>query len=331
MSSWLPLFAAWTVLLTRGAAALVVDLPILHESERLLAIAKPSGVSHHDDPSAGELGMLSLIREKQGGPNPSFPYPGRLHGVHRLDRVTSGILLLAKDPATAGELAAKFREGEVTKYYAALSGKKPRKKKQGWVRGEMVPGRRGSYKHVNPTGRKGASDAKEERTEGSEREGRKSLGHAATRFFTAGLGNLSLVPTLRANGDEDSDRTLPKTALLFRPHTGKTHQLRVAAKSLGLPILGDARYGGGSLPGVAPADVDAEGGVAPGDRDRTYLHAAALHVRLDDGEVAAIWSPPPFGRLFEGTELSDVYVEMMEKHCDCPPLLEAMRRTKIDV
>ncbi|KAL7545823.1 hypothetical protein ACHAWF_009172 [Thalassiosira exigua] len=246
MSSWLPLFAAWTVLLTRGAAALVVDLPILHKSERLLAIAKPPGVSHHDDPSAGELGMLSLIREKQGGPNSSFPYPGRLHGVHRLDRVTLGILLLAKD------LAAKFRQGEVTKYYAALSGKEPRKKKQGWVRGEMVPGRRGSYKL----------------------------------------------------------------------HTGKMHQLRVAAKSLGLPILGDARYGGGSLPRIAAADVDAEGGVAPGDWDRTYLHAAALHVRLDDGEEVAIWSTPPFDHLFAGTDLGDVYVEMMEKHCEC---------TKIDV
>ena len=51
---------------------------------------------------------------------------------------------------------------------------------------------------------------------------------------------------------------------MLKPHTGKTHQLRVAMKSLGAPILGDTRYGGEQA-------------------DRTYLHAWALE--FNDGQV----------------------------------------------
>ena len=359
-----------------------IEIPIIFENDRLLAVNKPCGVPHHDDPSTGELGIMSLLRNRQQLPfssssspsTSSFAYRDRLYGVHRLDRVTSGILLLAKDPETAGLLASKFRDGEIAKFYAGVSGRKPTKKKQGWVRGVMTKGRRGCYKLLNGGGddahQPRTDEQDEERADGGMREvdddgdevdgrqgggagakkGGGNVGYAATRFYTAGLGNLPLHPSLsvvdedpttvddhrdpdgRGGGGGERRRTvasIPRTAMLFRPHTGKTHQLRVAAKSLSMPILGDVRYGGGRLPAAGggggappsprPDGVDDSNGR---DWDRTYLHASAVHFELDERESVTVWSPPPFGGLATG--LDEVFVRLMEKHCDCPQILDAI-------
>ncbi|KAL9178324.1 hypothetical protein ACHAXT_001752 [Thalassiosira profunda] len=300
-----------------------VSVPIIYENERLLAVAKPPRIPHHDD--ASSPGILSVIRHQQQQPNPSFSYPGRLYGVHRLDKVTSGILLFAKDSATASELMCKFNNKEIQKYYVAISGKKPKKGKQGWVKGEMVLGRRGSYKLVNSSRKpKIAEDDSGEGMDDDDRTAKRSIGYAVTRFFTAGLGNLQMVPQLLDPTEGSEGRAIPKTAILFQPHTGRTHQLRVAAKSVGLPILGDARYGGGRL----------ETSTADGtDWDRTYLHACAMHFQLSPfgrrrRHDVTIWSPPPFDHLFAPGELNGVFVGMMEKHCDCAPILDALHHAR---
>ena len=205
----------------------------------------------------------------------------------------------------------------MTKFYMAISGKKPKKKKQGWVKGSMVLGRRGSYKLVNESKKKDnvVDDA-------------KRSNYAVTRFFTAGLGNAPLSSSLLSEHDSDGDENisslLPKTAILFQPHTGKTHQLRVAAKSVGMPILGDARYGGGQVRAGDSSTTSKETGF-----DRTYLHAAAIHFVVDNEEVC-IYSPPPFGHLFETPSvLDDVFVGMMKKHCDCESILRQIDDAKI--
>ena len=109
-----------------------MNIPIIYENDRLLAIDKPHGISHHDNTassSGNELGILSLIRKQQA--TNTFPYPHRLYGVHRLDYVTSGILLLAKDITTANLLVNKFRNKEISKWYIGISGRKPTKKETG--------------------------------------------------------------------------------------------------------------------------------------------------------------------------------------------------------
>lgn len=365
-----------------------VDMPIIYENDRLLAVNKPTGLSHHDNTASGELGVLSLIRERQACD--SFAYPHRLYGVHRLDRVTSGILLLAKDTETARLLANKFRNKEISKWYVGISGRKSTKKKQGWVRGQLVKGRRGSYKLVNDNGgiignrllmdkrdnitvrqvgMKPIMDDNDDefddevvdvmfaenddnscrQEQGTTKEqgtgtinngnGGSNIGYAETRFYTAGLGNLLLHPSLLINNDQttnnDNERqgslTIPRTLILFQPHTGKTHQLRVAAKSLAIPLLGDTRYGGGRL----LASVDDDGDDDDDDDsdvsnwDRTYLHAAAIHFNLENNHDecssdVTIWSPPPFHHLTT-TGLEDVYFRLMDKHCDCSQILDAIR------
>ena len=363
-----------------------VDIPIIYENDRLLAVNKPTGLSHHDNTASGELGVLSLIRKRQECN--TFAYPRRLYGVHRLDRVTSGILLLAKDTITARLLADKFRNREISKWYIGISGRKSTKKKQGWVRGQLVKGRRGSYKLVNDNGgiignrllmdkrdnntvrqvgmkpiimddndefddevvdvmfdenddsscRHEQGTTKEQEVGGTINNGSGggNIGYAETRFYTAGLGNLLLHPSLLINNDQttnnDNERqgslTIPRTLILFQPHTGKTHQLRVAAKSLAIPLLGDTRYGGGRLlASVDNDDDDDDDDSDVSNWDRTYLHASAIHFNLKNNHGSSdvtIWSPPPFHHLTT-TGLEDVYFRLMDKHCDCSQILDVIR------
>ena len=77
-----------------------IALPILYESERVIAINKPHGIPHHDDGDSKTPGILTIFRHLQSldaaqSAN-AIDYKGRVYGVHRLDRVTSGILLLAR-------------------------------------------------------------------------------------------------------------------------------------------------------------------------------------------------------------------------------------------
>ena len=293
-----------------------VALPVLYESERVIAINKPHGIPHHDDADSKTPGILTVFRHLQSldaaqSAN-AIDYKGRVYGVHRLDRVTSGILLLAKDKETAGLLTRKFRQKDVTKYYFAISSKKPKKQKQGWVKGDMAKGRRGAW-----ILEKSMKDP------------------AITHFFTAGLGTLAddVVEEWKQLGT-DTGGPMPKTAILFRPHTGRTHQLRVTAKSIGLPILMDPYYGDGTAAALSSSSSSSSMLLNKGVQ-RTYLHASALHVHLgDDGEGKGededitIWCPPPFQCLWEGeatAQFHDVVTTLMLKNCECDEILRATK------
>jgi tRNA pseudouridine32 synthase/23S rRNA pseudouridine746 synthase len=309
---------------SEGISAQDIAIPIIYEDDNLLAICKPPHVPHHDDPQYSQMGIMSLIREQQS--KKIFSYSGRLYGVHRLDRVTSGILLFAKDSTTANAIIDKFRKRDVKKYYFAISGKKPKKKKQGWVRGHMTIGRRGNYKLLNEN-KQVIDTIGDQEGDGESKRNNDRGGYAQTRFYTAGLGNLCLADAIlneNESADGSSQCTTPKTAILFEPHTGKTHQLRVAAKSVGLPILGDERYGGGKV------DVDDSIESDPSLFDRTYLHASAIHFEMNQGYNITICSTPQFGHLFsEENSFNTVFESMMNKYCDCLPILDALRAPSI--
>lgn len=190
-----------------------------------LVIDKAPGVSVHRDDAAS--GLVDRIAAEQGY--------ARLYLVHRLDRMTSGLLLLAKSAQACAALAELFAERRVQKLYVALSDRRPTKK-QGSVRGDMERARNGSW-----------------------RLARSMENPARTEFVSSSVG-----PGLRL--------------FALRPATGRTHQLRVALKSLGAPIIGDLRYGGSAA-------------------DRGYLHACAL--RFDYARTSFEFDcPPRHGGLF---------------------------------
>lgn len=195
-----------------------------------LVAVKPAGLSFHQD--GAEEGFVAQLKRFAAEPG--------LHAVHRLDRITSGLVLFARHADAARELGRQFEAGEVMKFYLALSDRKPAKK-QGWVRGAMLRGRGGDWR----------------------------LGHAGGPLAVTQFFSYALVPGLRL--------------FLLRPRTGRTHQLRVALKSLSAPILGDARYGG------TPAD-------------RGYLHAYALRFNWQ-GEWLDFRLPPEEGTQFQTATL----------------------------
>lgn len=198
---------------------------IIVEHPDFLAIDKPAGIAVHRD--LAQEGLVTRLERQFGGK--------KLYLVHRLDRLTSGVLLLARSSAACAGLAALFAARAIDKFYVALSDRAPAKK-QGLVRGDMERTRNGSW-----------------------RLARTLRDPAVTQFFSVGAG-----PGVRL--------------FLLRPATGRTHQLRVAMKSLGAPIIGDTRYGG------TPSD-------------RGYLHAMALGFEWR-GERVRIESMPASGELF---------------------------------
>ena len=191
---------------------------ILFENKEFLVINKAPGVGFHDEDSVD--GICSLVRKDLG----RLVFP-----VHRLDKVTSGLLLLAKSSAAAAKLAKLFELHQVQKYYLGIIDSKP-KKKQGLVKGDMERSRRSMW-----------------------RLSKTVANPAVTQFFSQSIGE-------------------GKRLVVMKPHTGKTHQLRVALSSLGSPICGDPLY----------QSSDAW------RYDRAYLHAYALQFSLDGEDFSFV-------------------------------------------
>ena len=199
-------------------------LDIIYQTDDFIIIYKPCGISVHKDQS--EIGLTTLLAEQLGVP--------QVWLVHRLDKVTSGLLILALNAESVAEFFRLFSEHHIQKTYLALSNQKP-KKKQGLLVGDMQKARNGAWK---------LCQSKEN--------------PAITRFES-----VSCEPNLRL--------------FILKPQTGKTHQLRVAMKSLGSPILGDALYGKNTE-----------------NIDRTYLHAARLQFEFK-GQAFDVFIPPKEG------------------------------------
>ncbi|MBA5762613.1 TIGR01621 family pseudouridine synthase [Vibrio sp. 404] len=201
---------------------------ILYTHNDFLIINKHPGVSVHKD--TGETMLLAEVAKESGDK--------QLYLVHRLDKMTSGILLLARNAQAASELSKAFADRAVEKFYLAIGSKKP-KKKQGLVMGDMERSRRSAWKLIN-----------------------SQLNPAVTQFFSA-----SASPGERF--------------FLCKPHTGKTHQIRVALKSVGSAIVGDPIYNAGS------------------EADRGYLHAFALKFSYQHEQYQFVCDPREFTSLGE--------------------------------
>lgn len=218
-------------------------LSLVAEHPRFIVINKAAGLSFHQED--GVAGLAEQARQLLGEKT--------LYPVHRLDKLTSGLLLLARDVDSARQLSLAFEQHRIEKRYIALAGKAPCKK-QGWIKGDMHKARNGIW-----------------------RLARSQENPALTWFVSKSLAAASSGPAAVAE---------KLRLFLLRPYTGKTHQLRVAMKSLGSPIIGDVSYGGRGA-------------------DRAYLHAWQLAFRLDN-ENHHFMSPAPYGLLFEHEQLPGI-------------------------
>jgi 23S rRNA pseudouridine955/2504/2580 synthase len=182
-----------------GVAVPAREFPVLLEDEHLLAIAKPAGVAVH-----GGSGVSSGVIEQLRKSRPDARY---LELVHRLDKETSGVLLLAKKRSALVALQDQFRARDTGKTYAALVfGAWPKNLKvidQALHKTLDAAGER----HVNVV-------------PASHEDGRRSI---------------TLIKAQQPAG--------PCTLLDVSIKTGRTHQIRVHLAHAGHPIVGDPKYG----------------------------------------------------------------------------------------
>lgn len=220
---------------------------ILYEDDWLLAVDKPAGMLVHPVGQRFAWALIGLVREMRPGV--------RIDLSHRLDRETSGIVVLTKHEDANRAMKDAFQARRVQKTYQAL------------VRG-VVPWEAQSV------------DA--------------SLGHKA-----------GSVVQLRRGADPAGESALTEVSVLrrlerhtlveCRPHTGRTHQIRVHLEIAGFPILGDKLYG-------QPDEVFLsllDGGVTPALRETIGFPRHALHAHAPavphphSGQMLKVRAPLP--------------------------------------
>jgi 23S rRNA pseudouridine1911/1915/1917 synthase len=217
--------AAKTGLPLKGGAVVAVELPppppetplpesipldVIHEDEHLLVVVKPAGMVVH--PGHGRrTGTLVNALIGRGTTLPRTGGPDRPGIVHRLDRETSGLLMVAKTDRAHHVLARAFADRRIAKGYVALV----------WGRPDPPSG-----SVERPIGRSRANPLKM-----AVRGTRGRTRVAVTRY--------------------EVRESMPGFSLLeVRLETGRTHQIRVHMQSIHHPVVGDARYGGRGWRGI---------------------------------------------------------------------------------
>jgi 23S rRNA pseudouridine1911/1915/1917 synthase len=240
-----------------------MNIKILYEDKDLLVINKPAGLSVHGDGKSNKPTVSDWVLDKypklknigepfeievKGGKTQKISRPGI---VHRLDRETSGVLIIAKNQKTFIFLKEQFKDHKIKKVYQAFV--------YGSVtdpRASLLTGKRGV---VNvPIGR----SPKDIRMWTAGRGAREPLREAITEYV--------ILKKFKEKGEDFS-------FLEIYPKTGRTHQIRVHMRYINHPIVSDPLYRG---------TKELELGMK-----RLALHAKAITFLLPNGEIKTVEAP----------------------------------------
>jgi tRNA pseudouridine32 synthase / 23S rRNA pseudouridine746 synthase len=224
---------------------------LLYRDGLMLVIDKPAGFAVHRGPKGGESleDYFSALR---------FGLPRAPALAHRLDRDTSGCLVLGRHRKALAALGKLFKSGAVDKTYWALVEGQP-DADQGEI--ALPLGRldvsRGWWMKHDPAGQPAVTRW-------------KVMGRSSPKANSAAS---HLVGELARQATVQSARQLAWLAL--EPLTGRTHQLRVHCAAMGWPILGDAIYGNAPRQGGAPLHLHARDIVVPLYKNRPPVRVTA--------------------------------------------------------
>lgn len=202
-----------------------LDAAVLYEDADVVAINKPTAIAVHGDGKRAEYTVADWLQERcpeaagVGEPH-AVPQNGvainRSGVVHRLDRATSGVLLLTKHQSAYEHCKQQFHDRLVKKEYRAL------------VYGRMPQ----PHGHIDrPIGR----HSQDFRKRSAEYGAKGTLRDAVTDWEVLASGLVGAEPV---------------SYVALRPKTGRMHQLRVHCKAIGRPIVGDPLYAGAKLGSV---------------------------------------------------------------------------------
>ncbi|GHU06891.1 ribosomal large subunit pseudouridine synthase D [Alphaproteobacteria bacterium] len=236
-----------------------VDFPVIFEDDNVIVIDKPAGVLTHSKGALNEeftvADYVASLRAQRSNPAKSEKKPGlprhsaprndREGIVHRLDRGTSGVIIGAKNEETTKMLQRQFQDRKTKKTYLALV-------------------------NITPTGRN-TLDKNGENFTIDLPIGRNPKKPSQFKVDSKGKDAITDVKVVRVF--ENST-----TLLELKPHTGRTHQLRVHLSYIGLPIVGDPVYG-----------------VAETASERMMLHASQLEITIPDGQRKVFRAELPEG------------------------------------
>ncbi len=263
-----------------------IPLTIVYEDDDLAAVNKPAGMAVHagsgptDEARSGGTLVNALLHHYRDALS-TVGGPLRPGIVHRLDKGTSGLILVAKNDRAHNALAAMFHDHTLTKRYLALVHRIVRHD-EGTI---DLPISRDPIRRTRMTTRTQdsfmttASHGRESNRHPNERDD-EDFNSRGGREARDAVSHYRVLERIHSGA---GDFTLLEVEI----ETGRTHQIRVHMQALGHPVVGDTVYGApGRIKGLTPRTMqvtDAETGVvstveAP-TLDRNWLHAAHLELQ----------------------------------------------------
>jgi len=185
-------------------------IEIIYEDNHLIVVNKPAGILSQGDKS----GQISLLEKTKQDLKKKYNKPGNvfLGLVHRLDKVVSGVMIFAKTSKAASRLSQEFREKKTTKIYLALvPGDDKIKKSNDWIELNQHLLRKNNFSKIIDSPQKGSQEV--------------------------ALKYKELISNQKYS------------LLMIQLLTGRKHQIRTQLSSVGLPIIGDKKYGSGEVLG----------------------------------------------------------------------------------
>ncbi len=168
-------------------------MELIYQDQDIVVCIKPARVLSTDEPG----GMPELVRQALGDPNAD------VRTVHRLDRVVSGLMVLARNPAAASELSRQIREDEFQKEYLAVIHGGP-EAEQGTLRDLLLRNKQERKTYIVTEPAKGVQEA---------------------------ILDYQVL-----------SRTPEFSRVRIQLRTGRTHQIRAQFSGRGLPLVGDRKY-----------------------------------------------------------------------------------------